>query len=228
MSTERLTAEELAEIEVRVKEVPAIYYCTQGVYCKWQGFGMLLGVGSGLIEKTTSEWRRRHELRCPGQLIQLTPNKDVPALLRHIRTLEGRESALRAALEPFGNGTVARHIEEGDRTENSQKYAIMQDRIKDWLGCSDFRRARAALAGEPSGVHTPPGCVSVPVEVAGDALFLARLLRKKHPTLKTDALTERTINALSEIVPTGMAYDEAVEAHRALDALAGDAGKGNQ
>ena len=60
-------------------------------------------------------------------------------LARKLEAAERREKALREALSPFAAGGV---IDSLDRED----YSIMRERIVDWFGPSDFRKAKAALA----------------------------------------------------------------------------------
>lgn len=94
----KITQEELDGLRALCEAIPAIYTCTEGFNCKWQGFGMLRGVGAGLIANTTPEWRERHEQQCPGQLIQVTPNDAMPRLLDALAAAQEENKRLREGL----------------------------------------------------------------------------------------------------------------------------------
>jgi hypothetical protein len=105
MSTE-ITQEELDGLRALCEAIPAIYTCTEGFNCKWQGFGMLRGVGAGLIANTTPEWRERHEQQCPGQLIQVTPNDAMPRLLDALAAAQKENERLREGLGVLADVSV--------------------------------------------------------------------------------------------------------------------------
>jgi hypothetical protein len=62
----------------------------------------------------------------------------IAALEADLAAAKEREAALAAAIQPFA--------EFGNRMAAYDDYTYMQDRVKDWLGVSDFKNALTAYA----------------------------------------------------------------------------------
>lgn len=71
----------------------------------------------------------------------LSSGREFDAVMEY-DALARQNAALRAALEVFGNGSVIEAIERED-------FSVMKERIVDWFGPSDFKKAKSALALTP-------------------------------------------------------------------------------
>jgi len=53
--------------------MPGVWCCEKRHKCKWQGYVLRQGLAWGEIPANT-EWRKWHDKKCRGQLIQLVGN----------------------------------------------------------------------------------------------------------------------------------------------------------
>lgn len=101
----------------------------------WSEIDELFNAAAQRIEDVEADYLRRHNDACDRfeQVIELEAR---------IEALERENATLRAALEPFAS-LGAEWVDD----EGWNELACKNDRICDWIGPSDFRRAASIIAG---------------------------------------------------------------------------------
>lgn len=102
-----------------------------------------------LVNSLTSE-RDALAAKCESRAVQIeTLAKEVDAandrnaeLVEQRDALAAQAEALRSAIEPFATGGVCSAIDRED-------YSIMRERIKDWHGAIEFKKAQDAYNSTP-------------------------------------------------------------------------------
>ncbi len=77
-----------------------------------------------------------------AQAIITLLSSEINAITKHNHALAAQVEALRVAIEPFSIGGVCSAIARED-------YSIMHERIKDWHGVNEFKKAQAAYDATP-------------------------------------------------------------------------------
>jgi hypothetical protein len=85
---------------------------------------------------------------------------DIERIERENSELKAQVELLRKALEPFATGVFLQSI-------SNEEYSFMHERIKDWLGASNFKKACVAYDS------TPAQCLAEIKAQAGHAGFMA-------------------------------------------------------